>query len=205
MEEGEMRRTTGIFGVIGMLSAGLVIAAPGAMAASYSVNACDSPVHNYLFLNGSTVVVEATGACMFALPVTEGSGNVWLQNGAPTWVSDVDGSGHGTVTFTIHTNIDSFAVMTTTGRGWNVPYIGACGANHAGWVDPMIYHCVIPAADDAGAAPSWFQSYQRPSSTGICTDGWNPSWALWPNHGNGGWVCDREQYWNTGAQGWAYR
>ncbi len=37
----------------------------------------------------------------------------------------------------------------------------------------------------------WFQSYGRASANTACLDGWSPSYAMWPNDGIGGWVCDR--------------
>jgi hypothetical protein len=56
------------------------------------------------------------------------------------------------------------------------------------------------------AAPApWFQAVGRDSSTAACAEGWNPSWAQWPNGGTGGWVCNREQYWDSSTAAWAYR
>jgi hypothetical protein len=39
--------------------------------------------------------------------------------------------------------------------------------------------------------PPWMQSYGRSGKDAACLDGWNPSYAEWPNDGKGGWVCDR--------------
>jgi hypothetical protein len=36
----------------------------------------------------------------------------------------------------------------------------------------------------------WLKSVGRASATDSCTDGSNPSWAMWPNSGTGGYVCD---------------
>jgi hypothetical protein len=40
----------------------------------------------------------------------------------------------------------------------------------------------------------WHQSYARSSQAETCVIGFTPSWAEWPNGGDGGWVCDRASY-----------
>lgn len=61
-----------------------------------------------------------------------------------------------------------------------------------------------PSSDPSQIPPSWFQAYGRTADE-TCLDGWKPSWAQWPNSGSGGYVCEREEYWNTSTNGWAYR
>jgi YVTN family beta-propeller protein len=39
--------------------------------------------------------------------------------------------------------------------------------------------------------PMWMQSTGRTSAADSCPDGTNPSWAMWPNGGTGGYVCDK--------------
>jgi hypothetical protein len=41
------------------------------------------------------------------------------------------------------------------------------------------------------AMPMWLQSTGRATATSSCPDGTNPSWAMWPNSGTGGYVCDK--------------
>jgi hypothetical protein len=36
----------------------------------------------------------------------------------------------------------------------------------------------------------WMQSIGRTTATSTCPEGTNPSWAMWPNGGNGGYTCD---------------
>ena len=51
----------------------------------------------------------------------------------------------------------------------------------------------VEAAADAppeGGIPMWFQAVGRAVGAS-CPEGWNPSWAQWPNAGSGGWTCDR--------------
>jgi len=40
----------------------------------------------------------------------------------------------------------------------------------------------------------WHQAYGRSEVESTCTDGWQPSWAQWPNDGAGGFVCNRQIY-----------
>lgn len=57
---------------------------------------------------------------------------------------------------------------------------------------------------DPSPAP-WFQSIGRAKATDPCPPGWTPSWAEWMNLHTGGFVCNREQYWNLSIAEWAYR
>lgn len=61
-----------------------------------------------------------------------------------------------------------------------------------------------PAADPSKLPPSWYQAYARGVDE-ACETGWRPSWAQWPNDGAGGFVCDREEYWNVSTNAWAFR
>jgi hypothetical protein len=53
--------------------------------------------------------------------------------------------------------------------------------------------------------PSWYQSYGRATADMACEAGWGPSWAMWANGGTGGYVCDRELYFDTASGEWRYR
>jgi subtilase family serine protease len=54
-----------------------------------------------------------------------------------------------------------------------------------------------------GTAPSpWFQAIARPSATAACQTGWRPSWAQWPNGGEGGWTCERTLRWVSWSLPW---
>jgi hypothetical protein len=50
--------------------------------------------------------------------------------------------------------------------------------------------------------PPWLQAYQRPGPTSACMDGWNPSWALWPENGTGGYTCERTELWSRPLGTW---
>ena len=40
----------------------------------------------------------------------------------------------------------------------------------------------------------WYQSIGPDSNASTCPDGWQPSWAQWPNNGAGGFVCNKQTY-----------
>lgn len=66
----------------------------------------------------------------------------------------------------------------------------------------------LVGASPASANQVWLQQVQRTSADAPCalpaSDGeatgwssWAPSWAQWPNNGEGGWVCERSITWAT--------
>lgn len=40
----------------------------------------------------------------------------------------------------------------------------------------------------------WHKSTGRESALSTCVDGWETSWAAWPNSGSGGFVCNNQSY-----------
>jgi len=40
----------------------------------------------------------------------------------------------------------------------------------------------------------WHRSTSRESASDTCPDGWEASWAAWPNSGSGGFVCNNQSY-----------
>lgn len=40
----------------------------------------------------------------------------------------------------------------------------------------------------------WHKSTSRESASDACADGWETSWAAWPNSGSGGFVCNNQSY-----------
>lgn len=61
------------------------------------------------------------------------------------------------------------------------------------------------SAQGEAPPPDWFQSTARDSATASCPSGWAPSWARWPNAGDGGWVCNRVVYWSAATGEWLTR
>jgi hypothetical protein len=50
--------------------------------------------------------------------------------------------------------------------------------------------CVQTPAAASPPIPIWLQSVGRASDV-TCSTGYSPSWAMWPNNGTGGYVCDK--------------
>lgn len=69
--------------------------------------------------------------------------------------------------------------------------------------DCMVGTVAYPAPD--ATPPSWLHSYGRAAASDTCLAGWSPSWAEWMNGGKGGYVCNREQYYDTSTGEWAFR
>lgn len=49
----------------------------------------------------------------------------------------------------------------------------------------------IQSSGSANSAPLWLQSIGRESASTACPEGYSGSWALWPNGGTGGYVCNK--------------
>ena len=58
-----------------------------------------------------------------------------------------------------------------------------------------------PGAPGASPLP-WHQSYARANAEAMCIVGWSPSYAMWPNDGKGGWVCNRTLLYNNSTKMW---
>ena len=49
----------------------------------------------------------------------------------------------------------------------------------------------VQSSGSANSAPLWLQSIGRESASTACPEGYSGSWALWPNGGTGGYVCNK--------------
>jgi hypothetical protein len=67
------------------------------------------------------------------------------------------------------------------------------------------YGAPSSGAEEGPVPPSWFQAVVRASADHRCETGWSPSWAYWPNNGQGGWVCNRETFWDRVVRDWNHR
>ena len=52
------------------------------------------------------------------------------------------------------------------------------------------------------APPVWYQAYSRPTRDSLCSEGYRPSYAQWPNDGRGGWTCERRLYIESWMSDW---
>ena len=50
---------------------------------------------------------------------------------------------------------------------------------------------IVPCGAATERILMWLQSTGRTTATSTCPSGTNPSWAMWPNNGTGGYVCDK--------------
>ena len=62
-----------------------------------------------------------------------------------------------------------------------------------------------PSTSVSETPASWIQSVGRVSETAQCEPGWSPSWAHWMNSYQGGWVCNREIFWDLATETWQIR
>lgn len=64
-------------------------------------------------------------------------------------------------------------------------------------LDDTVYTIVVNGGTPTGGTKDltvWIWSVGRWLETDTCPEGYNPSWAQWPNDGTGGWVCDKYTY-----------
>ena len=118
--------------------------------------------------------------------------------------SGVGGNG-GTTGASSTPNLSPTAGAANTGSGGGGGKNGGAGAAGAAGIVILRYGGPSPAARAEEAPPSWFQSVGRTRQEDPCEPGWAPSWAEWMNDGRGGWVCNREIYWDPTTGGWLSR
>lgn len=104
---------------------------------------------------------------------------------------------------------------TFTNAGWSLTpgfdatsTWGLCSAASDGLPYLTAFYASSPciqASDTSQIPPSWLQATGRINGQESCEIGWNPSWAQWMNGGTGGFVCNREVYWDVHASNWSVR
>jgi hypothetical protein len=213
------------------VAAGLLMSVAGASPASaatqdLSTN-CDTPLH-VTGNPGDTVVIHMGVGCTYdagyrwyvwningtyvAEDVPAGSATasgfltyVATSNAQSTgdssvfgtdWWAESDGSGDTVVTAMIRSTDGAGNPLVNGSVLGNIYADGPAGS-----VNNPIYFQSVPDQ----APPSWYQSVGRASVDVACETGWNPSWEQWPNGGQGGYVCSREQYYSLSTSEWLYR
>lgn len=201
------------------LVAGLAWAAPAANAATVNVTLqCDAPV---------TVVADPGDTIVFTMGTSCASD--WeLFNINGTWTPDTytqagyldfdSATPSGGFTPDYRYDNDWFQWQSATlDRVVTTTLLPTDGAGA-----PLAPGVTVAEVDDDGTAsypilfggtrtpqgtppPSWYQSYGRASAEVACDAGWAASWAMWANGGTGGYVCDREQYYDVSSGEWLYR
>lgn len=108
-----------------------------------------------------------------------------------------------------------FVGSTTAGSGRDPgtsSWPSACGSTPGRGADPGSSAsvgqggngCVVISFSSASSnsespqiPPPWLRAYERPAASATCAEGWNPSWAMWPNEHTGGFTCEsRMEYVN---------
>jgi hypothetical protein len=172
----------------------MIALAPPAAAVeqSVAVNCGSGDVAEFSVSPGDTIVFSfADSSCSFFISgMDQAAFQSYIDANA-----DLTGTGgtaigdHGAmiVTYTAgpRGGVDTFTVVPPT-RGWSINEYRMYGSG-------------------GGNPPApWLQAVGRASGA-TCPAGWNPSWAQWPNNNTGGFVCVREQTWDTSLSGWVYK
>lgn len=125
-------------------------------------------------------------------------------------------AGHGSsANMTGASTIQMQSASTFSSAGWSLTSgydasstWGICSSVNGGYPFLTSFYSATPCvsnADPAQTPPSWFQSTGRADSSVACDAGWSPSWAQWMNAGQGGFVCNREIYFDIQTNGWSAR
>lgn len=115
----------------------------------------------------------------------------------------VGGSGVGGSGGLGTTNATNGVANTGSGGGGGATGFRFGGSGGSGIV--IIRHGAPSPVIAVQTPPSWMQSVGRLSERQTCDAGWAPSWAQWMNDRLGGWVCNREIYWDWAIAGWSQR
>lgn len=98
-------------------------------------------------------------------------------------------------------------IATYRAAGWNIggwaatgTTWGICSGVNDGYPYLQAFYASNPC-DDGPTPPPWHQAYARASGD-TCVEGWNPSWAEWPNGNTGGFVCVRTLVYNRSTGRW---
>ena len=160
-----------------------------------------------------TVPVNCSSAPLGRQPVHVAPGDTLVFTGTPTCniadIFDPDISAlfvnandiYGAPPYTFH--VSPTAPEGTYAQSGYPPYAFGIGELYAA---VTYFYLVIGPTGGAGAdgAPppaDWIQAYSRaPQET--CQEGWNPSWAQWPNNGAGGSVCTRTLHYDLETATW---
>jgi hypothetical protein len=165
---------------------------PGTLSVTYEESGVDPDILNLFVLPAAANPADCSfGAFFTATGGTNAFRTVYPLTGSPMAVGSGPTWAGGE--FTIVPGEEYVVCLSDGSSGFGSPVVGtATPASPAG-------------AGEATPPPSWWQSYGRLAAGDSCEAGWAPSWAAWMNSGSGGWVCNREQYWNPAISAWSFR
>jgi hypothetical protein len=162
-------------------------------AVTFEVNPGDQIIFNLGSSSCQTILVNASATSTLNLQNLVNSIAVLTGTGGTAVASYAVNASTVTYTAGPRNGTDSMAVATLTR-----------------WLSPARKLMPRGTADyrmttlRSSPPPSWAQAYGR-SAGATCLQGWNPSWAEWPNSGTGGFVCLRENYYDSSSGTWGYR
>jgi hypothetical protein len=195
---GIIGRSLAVAAAVMMAGAGSLASAPGAAAASRSVDCSTNPGNETVTLApGEGFNVTASNCRGFKVNSTQ-SGNVYTNATNMVYPANVDTGASfdsvfvTSVAVTPDAAIPASATLILTP---NFPWAGPA------YVFTLIYAFAPATVRDQTPQP-WHQSYARVTADEKCLDGWNPSYAMWPNDGKGGWVCVRTLHYNNSTKTW---
>jgi uncharacterized protein YjbI with pentapeptide repeats len=131
------------------------------------------------FTNASLIGTNLSGARLNGAVFL--GANLTNANLSTTFIASA-GLATAFVTCSVSGSLGSLITGVPTGglpSGWSL--VG-------GVLSVPISTCAIPSAPDL---TMWMQSTTRESESAACPDGYTGSWAMWPNAGTGGYVCNR--------------
>lgn len=181
-----------------VVAAGLVGAGPSSAATltpigTFSCSVASTPTESRTGYVGDTFTVYGNGTC----DLTSSSAGVVSWTGSLTPGSDPAQTTNETITISLDT------VGTTTYRlTWpNYPTSGGQLT-----ITVTVQAAPSPSTHEVVSGPApWWQSYARGAEDEVCSEGWAASWAVWPNAGTGGWVCNQELVYHAATSTWAAR
>ncbi len=177
-----------------VVAATSIAVAPSVSAAEIAIAVdCDNvPITTTVEIavrQGDTLRFDGTGQCDYA-DVSLGP-----VLGPRLFVNPADQGGPGPYIFTIRSDAPPGAYGSADDWALSVSdlYSGTycpvalvpCGSSF------FITVTAAPGGVGETPIPMWVQGYGRPTADAPCREGWDPSWAQWPNHGTGGFVCHR--------------
>ncbi|MBI1350236.1 MAG: hypothetical protein GC156_03875 [Actinomycetales bacterium] len=142
--------------------------------------------------NAVTYTAPSSGNVTFALTAQS-----W-DNGSVVAVFDTSYAQANCITSTLALapSLPSVTLPVTAGHDY-VVLVWGCSGSCAAATDNYGTYTLEATGLATGGSPMdltpWLKAYARGGQDVTCEDGWSPSWAQWPNDGQGGWVCEKSE------------
>jgi len=186
--------------------AGLVLGAQGAQAAAASPSALAMDVYCTTWLSTGTTSITVTGAVGDTFTSVKGNTSsscafqTFTITGATGIVTGSSGSiGYPTpTTFTI-VGPGTFSIVPTSSATLYITVVVAAPSGGSASAPADLHQSI-----GLGGASSC-SSVSRPDLdwSGVASGNWTQSWAMWPNGGTGGPVCNRVLWFDSSTSRWS--